>query len=252
MVIRKSNRELALMREAGRIVAITLAHLKERIKPGITTAELDALAHQIVTEHGATPSFLGYRGFPASVCVSVNEQVVHGIPGSRVLEEGDIVSIDFGAIYQGYHGDAAMTIGVGKISEEAQELIETTQGTLQAGIAQARKGHYLGDISWAIQSYAESRGFSVVRQYVGHGIGRDMHEDPQIPNYGQASRGILLKPGMTFALEPMVNIGAYQTRVLDNNWSVVTEDGELSAHFEHTIAITNGEPEILTRLQEGI
>ena len=252
MVIRKSNRELALMREAGRIVAITLAHLKERTKPGITTAKLDALAHQIVTEHGATPSFLGYRGFPASVCVSVNEQVVHGIPGSRVLEEGDIVSIDFGAIYQGYHGDAAMTIGVGKISEEAQELIETTQGTLQAGIAQARKGHYLGDISWAIQSYAESRGFSVVRQYVGHGIGRDMHEDPQIPNYGQASRGILLKPGMTFALEPMVNIGAYQTRVLDNNWSVVTEDGELSAHFEHTIAITNGEPEILTRLQEGI
>lgn len=248
MVIRKSDRELALMREAGWIVAITLAHLEERIKPGITTAEMDALAYEIVTKHGATPSFLGYRGFPASLCISINEELVHGLPGPGVLEEGDIVSMDFGAIYQGYHGDAAVTVGVGKISQETQRLVETTRGALEAAIAQARKGHYLGDISWAIQSYAESRGFSVVRQYVGHGIGRDMHEDPQIPNYGQPSRGILLKPGMTFALEPMVNIGSYLTRVLDDNWTVVTEDGELSAHFEHTIAITNGEPEILTRL----
>ncbi len=248
MVIRKSDRELALMRAAGRIVAITLAHLKERIKPGITTAEMDALAYEIVTKHGATPSFLGYRGFPASLCISINEELVHGLPGPRVLEEGDIVSVDFGAIYQGYHGDAAVTVAVGKISQETQRLVETTRGALEAAIAQARKGHYLGDISWAIQSYAESRGFSVVRQYVGHGIGRDMHEDPQIPNYGQPGRGILLKPGMTFALEPMVNIGSYLTRVLDDNWTVVTEDGELSAHFEHTIAITSGEPEILTRL----
>ena len=248
MVIRKSDRELALMREAGRIVAITLAHLEERIKPGITTAEMDALAREIVTKHGATPSFLGYRGFPASLCISINEELVHGLPGPRVLEEGDIVSMDFGAIYQGYHGDAAVTVAVGKISQETQRLVETTRGALEAAIAQARKGHYLGDISWAIQSYAESRGFSVVRQYVGHGIGRDMHEDPQIPNYGQPGRGILLKPGMTFALEPMVNIGSYLTRVLDDNWTVVTEDGELSAHFEHTIAITSGEPEILTRL----
>ena len=248
MVIRKSDRELALMRAAGRIVAITLAHLEERIKPGITTAEMDALAYEIVTKHGATPSFLGYRGFPASLCISINEELVHGLPGPRLLEEGDIVSMDFGAIYQGYHGDAAVTVAVGKISQETQRLVETTRGALEAAIAQARKGHYLGDISWAIQSYAESRGFSVVRQYVGHGIGRDMHEDPQIPNYGQPGRGILLKPGMTFALEPMVNIGSYLTRVLDDNWTVVTEDGELSAHFEHTIAITSGEPEILTRL----
>ena len=252
MVIIKSDRELALMREAGRIVAITQAHLKERIKPGISTAELDALASEIVTKHGATPSFLGYRGFPASLCVSINEQLVHGIPGSRVLEQGDIISMDFGAIYRGYHGDAASTVPVGKISEKAQELIETARAALQAGIAQARKGHYLGDISWAIQSCAESRGFSVVRQYVGHGIGRNMHEDPQIPNYGQPGRGILLKPGMTFALEPMVNIGTYLTQVLNDSWTVVTEDGELSAHFEHTIAITNGQPEILTRFQEGI
>jgi methionyl aminopeptidase len=248
MVIIKSNRELALMREAGRIVAITHAHLKERIKPGIKTAELDALAYEIVTKHGATPSFLGYRGFPASLCVSINEELVHGIPGLRVLEEGDIVSMDFGAIYKGYHGDAAITVGVGSTSERAQKLIETTQRALEAGIAQARKGHYLGDISWAIQSCAESSGFSVVRQYVGHGIGRDMHEDPQIPNYGQPGRGIMLKPGMTFALEPMANMGTYVARVMDDNWTVVTEDGELSAHFEHTIAITDGEPEILTRL----
>ncbi len=248
MVIRKSDRELSLMREAGRIVAITLAHVQESIKPGIATAALDALAYEIVRKHGATPSFLGYRGFPASLCVSINEELVHGLPGPRVLEEGDIVSMDFGAIYQGYQGDAALTVGVGKISEEAQELIETTRGALRAAIAQAKRGHHLGDISWAIQSYAESRGFSVVRQYVGHGIGRDMHEDPQIPNYGQPGRGILLKPGMTLALEPMVNIGSYLTRVLDDNWTVVTEDGKLSAHFEHTIAITNGGPEILTRL----
>lgn len=248
MVIRKSDRELALMREAGRIVAITHAQLEDRIRPGVATAELDALAHETVTRLGATPAFLGYRGFPASLCIAINEEVVHGIPGPRVLEEGDIVSMDFGAIYRGYHGDAAVTIGVGNISEQAQELIDTTRGALEAGIAQARKGSYLGDISWAIQNQAESRGFSVVRQYVGHGIGRDMHEDPQIPNYGQPGRGIVLKPGMTFALEPMVNVGTYLTQVLEDDWTVVTDDGELSAHFEHTIAVTDGEPEILTRL----
>lgn len=248
MVIRKSARELALMREAGKIVALTQARLEEMIKPGVTTAELDAMAYEMVTKLRATPSFLGYRGFPASLCVSINEELVHGIPGRRGLEEGDIVSMDFGAICQGYHGDAAITVGVGKISRQAQELIDTTRGALEAAIAQARKGRHLGDISWGIQSYAESRGFSVVRQYVGHGIGRDMHEDPQIPNHGQPGRGILLKPGMTFALEPMVNVGTYQTRVMDDNWTVVTEDDELSAHFEHTIAVTNGEPEILTRL----
>jgi len=248
MVIRKSNRELALMREAGRIVALTHAVLRESVGPGVTTAELDALAYETATKHGAKPSFLGYRGFPASLCVSINEEVVHGIPGPRVLEEGDIVSLDFGAIYRGFQGDAAITVGVGKIGKRAQELIEATRGALKAAIAQCIRGNYLGDISWSIQDYAESRGFSVVRQYVGHGIGRNMHEEPQIRNYGTPGRGILLKPGMTFALEPMVNVETYLTHVLDNEWTVVTDDGQLSAHFEHTVAITDGEPEVLTRL----
>jgi methionyl aminopeptidase len=248
MVIRKSKRELASMREAGRIVALAHARLREAIRPGVSTAELDALAYEVVTAHNARPSFLGYRGFPASLCVSINEQVVHGIPGPRVLEEGDLVSLDFGAIYRGYHGDAAITVGVGHVGKKAQELIDVTRGALEAGIAQCRNGKYLGDVSWAIQSHAEPQGFSVVRQYVGHGIGRTMHEDPQIPNYGSPGRGMLLKPGMTFALEPMVNVGTYLTRVLEDNWTVVTDDGELSAHFEHTIAITEAGPEILTRL----
>ena len=247
-IIIKSARELAYMRQAGRIVAETLAILQDRIRPGITTADLDALAYKVITKHNAVPSFKGYRGFPASLCVSVNEEVVHGIPGKRVLREGDIVSLDLGAIYHGYHGDAAITLGVGKISKEAARLIEVTAGALQAAIAQARAGHRLGDISWAIQNYAESRGFSVVRQYVGHGIGREMHEDPQVPNFGQPGQGIKLRPGMTLALEPMVNMGDWRTKVLPNNWTVVTEDGKLSAHFEHTIAITAGEPEILTKL----
>jgi methionyl aminopeptidase len=248
MVIRKSNRELALMREAGRIVALAHAVLRENVRPGVTTAKLDALAYETATKHGAKPSFLGYRGFPASLCVSINEEVVHGIPGPRVLQEGDIVSLDFGAIYRGFQGDAAITVGVGKIDQRAQELIEVTRGALEAAIAQCRRGNYLGDISWSIQDHAESRGFSVVRQYVGHGIGRNMHEEPQIRNYGTPGRGILLKPGMTFALEPMVNVGTYLTHVLDNQWTVVTDDGQLSAHFEHTVAITEGEPEVLTRL----
>jgi methionyl aminopeptidase len=248
MVIRKSSRELALMREAGRIVALTLARLEEQVRPGINTAELDAVADEFVREQGAEPSFLGYRGYPASLCVSVNQEVVHGVPGPRVLKEGDIVSLDFGAVRKGYQGDAAITVGVGHISEKAQELIDVTRGALAAAIAQCRSGNYLGDVSASIQTYAESRGFSVVRQYVSHGIGRQMHEDPQIPNYGLPGRGMLLKPGMTFALEPMVNVGTYLTRVLDDGWTVVTDDGELSAHFEHTIAITEGEPEILTRV----
>jgi len=237
------------MRQAGRIVAGVLAALQQRIKPGINTTELDELAYQIITKHKATPSFKGYRGFPASLCVSINEEVVHGIPNKkRYLEEGDIVSFDVGAIYQGYQGDAAVTVGVGEIAEAAKELLAVTAGTLAAGIAQSRAGNHTGDISWAIQDYAESRGYSVVREYTGHGIGLQMHEDPQIPNYGQPERGFLLKPGMTFALEPMVNEGDWRTRVLADNWTVVTKDGKLSAHFEHTIAVTEGEPEILTRL----
>ena len=237
------------MRRAGRIVAEVLVALQQSIEPGVNTAELDELAYQIITRHKAIPSFKGYRGFPASLCVSINEEVVHGIPNKkRYVKEGDIVSFDVGAIYQGYHGDAAVTVGVGEITEAAKELLAVTAGALAAGIAQSRAGNHIGDISWAIQDYAESRGYSVVREYTGHGIGLQMHEDPQIPNYGQPKRGFLLKPGMTFALEPMVNQGDWHTRVLADNWTVVTKDGKLSAHFEHTIAITNGEPEILTQL----
>lgn len=237
------------MRQAGRIVAEVLAALQQRIRPGVNTAELDELVYQIITKCKAFPSFKGYRGFPASLCVSINEEVVHGLPNKkRYLKEGDIVSFDVGAIYQGYQGDAAVTVGVGEIAEAAKELLAVTAGTLAAGIAQSRAGNHTGDISWAIQDYAESRGYSVVREYTGHGIGLQMHEDPQIPNYGQPERGFLLKPGMTFALEPMVNEGDWRTRVPADNWTVVTKDGKLSAHFEHTIAVTEGEPEILTRL----
>jgi methionyl aminopeptidase len=248
VIIIKSKDELALMRQAGRIVAVVIEAMVEQVKPGMTTAELDALAYQTITKMDAKPSFLGYRGFPASVCISVNEEVVHGIPGKRRLKEGDIVGIDLGAIYKGYQGDAAVTVPVGRISPQAERLLEVARGALDAAIAAARRGRRVGDISWAIQNHAESRGFSVVRQYVGHGIGRAMHEDPQVPNFGQPGRGDRLKPGMTLALEPMVNIGNWSTEVLDDGWTVVTGDGSLSAHFEHTIAITDGEAEILTRL----
>jgi len=194
------------------------------------------------------PSFLGYRGFPAAVCVSVNEEIVHGIPGRRVLEEGDIVSIDLGLIYKGYQADAAVTVGVGRVSPEAERLIRTTEEALMAGIRAARAGARLGDVSWAIQSYAENRGYSVVREYVGHGIGREMHEEPPVPNYGRPGTGLVLRKGMVLAIEPMLVIGDWRTRVLDDGWTVVTADGTLAAHAEHTVAITNGEAEILTAL----
>jgi len=236
------------MRQAGRIVAQILGILVEAIKPGITTKKLDEIAEEEVKKYGAIPSFKGYRGFPASICTSVNEEVVHGIPGERVLKEGDIISLDFGAIYKGFHGDAAVTVGVGKISSEAERLIKTTQEALEAGIAAAREGAHLSDISAAIQFCAESNGFSPVREYVGHGIGREMHEAPQIPNFGPPGRGPVLKRGMTLALEPMLNAGDWHTKVLSDRWTVVTADGSLSAHFEHTIAITEGEAEILTKL----
>jgi len=248
MIVLKSSWELARMREAGRIVAQALAYLVERIRPGMATGELDLLAEVFIDRKGGVPSFKGYRGFPGSLCVSVNEEVVHGIPGPRILKEGDIVSLDIGVIHKGYQGDAALTVGLGEISDEAQDLITTARGALLAGIAQGRDGLHIGDISWAIQQYAESRGYSVVREYTGHGIGRKMHEDPQVPNFGQPGRGPALKAGMTLALEPMVNVGGYLTRVRDDNWTVVTDDGKLSAHFEHTIAIREGEPEILTAL----
>jgi methionyl aminopeptidase len=249
MIILKSSRELALMRRAGRIVAQVHECFREMVRPGITTADLERAASRIIEQEGATSSFKGYRGFPAAICTSINEEIVHGIPSPRrVLKEGDIISLDVGAIYRGYHGDAAITLPVGQVDEEVQRLLEVTQGALEAGIAQACTGRRLGDISAAIQRYAEVNGFNVVREYTGHGIGQEMHEDPQIPNFGQPNRGPRLRPSMTFALEPMVMAGDWRTRVLSDNWTVVTADGSLSAHFEHTLAVTDGEPEILTRL----
>lgn len=236
------------MRQAGKIVATILETLSRQLKPGMKTKELDDIMDRELKNLGAKPSFKGYRGFPANLCVSINDEVVHGIPGERILKEGDIVSLDAGAIYMGFQGDAAVTVGVGEISPEAKKLLETTEGTLKAGIAATRAGARLGDISAAIQHYAESRGFAIVREYTGHGIGRDMHEEPLIPNFGIPGTGPVLKKGMTFALEPMVNIGDWRTRLGDDGWTVLTADGNLSAHFEHTIAITDGEAEVLTRL----
>jgi len=236
------------MRQAGRIVAAVLDVLKRSIAPGMTTGELEAITVRELSQRGASSSFKGYRGFPAHLCVSVNDELVHGIPGKRVLREGDIVSLDFGAKYQGFHGDAALTTGVGEISPEAEALLQATEGALKAGIASAHSGAHLSDISAAIQSFVESRGFSVVREYVGHGIGREMHEEPQIPNFGSPGEGPLLQKGMTLALEPMVNAGGWHTKVAGDQWTVTTADGSLCAHFEHTIAIAEGEPEILTRL----
>jgi len=236
------------MRQAGRIVATVLEVLKLQVRPGMKTEELDVIVARELESLGARPSFKGYRGFPANLCVSVNNEIVHGIPGKRVLHEGDIVSLDFGAIFMGFHSDAAVTAGVGNISPEAEQLMQTTEGALKAGIAAAYPGARLGDISAAIQHYAESRGYSVVREYTGHGIGREMHEEPQIPNFGPPGQGPVLKKGMTLALEPMVNIGDWRTRLGDNHWTVFTSDGSLSAHFEHTIVVTDAEPEVLTTL----
>ena len=245
-IIIKSDREIAIMRQAGRIVATILAVLSEQVRPGMKTKELDVIAARELERLGAKPSFKGYRGFPANLCVSVNDEIVHGIPGGRVLDEGDIVSLDFGAIFEGFQGDAAVTVGVGEINSPSEQLMETTEGALKAGVAIAYPGARLGDISTAIQNYAESRGYSVVREYTGHGIGREMHEEPQIPNFGPPGVGPVLKKGMTLALEPMVNVGGWRTRLGNDHWAVFTADGSLSAHFEHTIAITSGEPEVLT------
>jgi len=247
-IIIKSDREIAIMRQAGRIVATILEILSKQVRPGMKTRELDIIAGREVERLGARPSFKGYRGFPANLCVSVNDEIVHGIPGEQVLNEGDIVSLDFGAIFDGFQGDAAVTVGVGEISSEAGQLLEATQAALKAGIAAAYLGARLGDISAAIQNCAESRGYSVVREYTGHGIGREMHEEPQIPNFGQPGTGPELRKGMTLALEPMVNIGDWHTRLDSNHWTVFTVDGSLSAHFEHTIVITEAEPEVLTIL----
>ena len=246
-IIIKSDKEVAIMRQAGKVVAEVLKIVSEQVKPGMKTKELDIIAEKELERLGATSSFKGYQGFPATLCVSVNDEIVHGIPGERVLAEGDIVSLDLGAIFMGFQGDAAITVGVGRISPEARQLLEATKNALEAGVNAARLGARLGDISAAIQKYAESKGYSVVREYTGHGIGREMHEEPQIPNFGLPGSGPVLKKGMTLALEPMLNIGDWYTRLADDRWTVLTGDGSLSAHFEHTIAITNGEPEVFTR-----
>ena len=246
-VIIKTDDEVAAMRQAGQVTAEVLKILANSAKAGMETRELDVIAERECRKRGAVPSFKGYQGFPASACVSVNDEIVHAIPGKRVIKEGDIVKIDFGVILNGFQGDAAVTVGVGRTSPAAQRLIEATEGALWAGIAAARAGSHLGDISAAIQDHAEARGFTVVREYTGHAIGRDMHEDPFVPNFGIPGTGILLKKGMTLALEPMLNIGDWRTRRSDDKWTVLTVDGSLSAHFEHTIAITNGEAEVLTR-----
>jgi methionyl aminopeptidase len=246
----KNERELALMREAGRIVAEVLARARDVVAPGITTGEIEAVAEQIIVgKHSAIPSFKGYRGYPGLICTSVNDEIVHGIPGRRVLNEGDIVGVDVGVIYKGYQGDGAITVPVGRVDAESRHLIEVTEEALRRGIETCRQGNWTSDISKTVQEYVEGQGFSVVREYTGHGIGRSMHEDPQIPNYYEPRMGrYRLRPGMTFALEPMVNARGWQTRVLDDMWTVVTEDGGRSAHFEHTVAVTSNGPMILTAL----
>lgn len=247
MIIIKTDIEIEYMRQAGKVVANTLLKLEEAIRPGITTAELDIIAEEYILKQGARPSFKGYCGFPGSICTSVNNEVVHGIPSKNVvLQEGDIISVDCGAILNGYQGDAARTFSVGNTSEEALKLIEVTKQSFFKGVEKAIVGNKLTDISAAIQEYVESFGYSVVRDYVGHGIGKEMHEDPEVPNYGRPGRGPTLKKGMVLAIEPMVNIGKYNVEVESNDWTVVTVDKSLSAHYENTVAILDNGPEILT------
>ncbi|MBS4179651.1 type I methionyl aminopeptidase [Lederbergia citrea] len=248
MIISKTPREIEIMREAGRIVALTHQELQKHIQPGITTKELDVIAERFIKQHDALPSFKGYNGFSGSVCASVNDELVHGIPGSRVLKEGDIISLDIGAHYSGYHGDSAWTYAVGSIDDETQKLLDVTEKSLYLGLEEAKPGERLSNISHAIQTFVESNGFSIVREYVGHGIGQNLHEDPQIPHYGPPNKGPRLKPGMVLCIEPMVNAGSRYVRTLADNWTVVTVDGKMCAHFEHTIAITETGFEILTRI----
>lgn len=249
MINIKNHTEIELMRKAGRIVAETLLLVGEKVKPGITTAELDSIAEEFITKHGAKPSFKGLYGFPASLCISVNEQVVHGIPGGYVLKEGDIVSVDCGAQIYGFHGDAARTFAVGNISDEAKKLIQVTKDSFFRGIELARVGNNLTDISHEIQSYVEASGFSIVRDFVGHGIGKSVHEDPEVPNFGRPGRGPKLVAGMTLAIEPMVNIGTYRVTTLGDDWTVITADKSLSAHYENTVVILPDGPEILTLIK---
>lgn len=248
MIILKNKLELALMRDSGKIAALARAMGGEMAKPGVTTGAIDTKVRQVITSHGATPSFLGYGGFPGSACISVNEEVIHGIPSDRVLKEGDIVKIDVGAFYKGFHSDCAATFMVGEVSDQAKKLIAVTEESFRQGMAKAVPDARLGDISAAVQGYVEQNGFSVVREFVGHGVGRELHEDPSLPNYGTAGRGVRLRSGMTLAIEPMVNVGHYDVKVLANEWTVVTVDCKLSAHYENTVAITDNGPVILTAL----
>ncbi len=243
----KSPREIELMREAGRILAITHEELAKNLKPGMSTWDIDRLGEEIIRSYGCIPSFKNYNGYPASICVSVNDEVVHGIPHKKhFIDDGDIVSLDAGVIYKGYHSDAARTYGIGTVSEEAKRLIDVTRQSFFEGIKFAKPGNHLNDISSAIQKYAESFGYGVVRDLVGHGIGSHLHEDPEIPNFARRRKGILLQPGMTLAIEPMINAGSCEVAWMDDDWTVVTEDGSLSAHYENTILITENEPEILS------
>jgi methionyl aminopeptidase len=252
MITLKSAREIEVMRRANVIVAEILAALREKAAPGVTTLELDALAEELTYKKKATPAFKGYqmagRVYPRSLCVSVNEEIVHGIPSGRVLKDGDIVGIDFGVIYEGFYGDSAVTVGIGKISEDARRLVQVTEQSLYRGIEYLRDGKRLGDLSAAIQQTVESAGFSVVRAFVGHGIGKRLHEDPPVPNYGEPERGLRLKEGMVLAIEPMVNAGSWDVKMKEDGWTAVTGDGSLSAHFEHSVAITADGPYILSQL----
>jgi len=251
MIAIRNERELELMRQACKITAAARALAGEMVRPGVSTKQIDKAVHDFIVSQGAKPSFLHYNGYPASACISVNETVIHGIPDGRVLKEGDIVSVDVGACFRGFHGDCAATFPCGAISAQAQKLIDVTKQSFFEGIRFARRGHRVSDISHAIQMHVESNGFSVVRSFVGHGVGAQLHEDPEVPNFGAAGRGPRLLPGMTLAIEPMVNAGGHEVRVLRDGWTVVTTDGKLSAHYENTVLITDGEPEILT-VTEGL
>jgi methionyl aminopeptidase len=248
MIILKSHDEIEKMRRSGAIVAEVLTELRGMVKPGVRTIDLDKRSEELTRKKGANPAFKGYRGFPFSLCASINSEVVHGMPSDRFLKEGEIISLDFCICYEGYYGDAAITVPVGQVSDKSRKLINVTEEALYQAIDKARVGNRLGDISSEVQRHVEAFGFSVVRDYVGHGIGRQLHEDPQIPNFGKKGRGVELRPGMVFAIEPMVNEGSYDVRVLQDGWTVVTEDGRLSAHFEHTVAITENGPEILSEI----
>ena len=252
MIRLKSNKELELMRQAGRINAAARAAAARAVRPGVTTGEIDKIVRKTIEKAGAKPSFLGYGGFPGSDCVSINDEVIHGIPSrSRVIHEGDIVKVDVGAYINGFHGDCACTIPCGEVSEEARKLIAVTRQRFYEGIKFARKGNRISDISNAIQTYVEAQGFSLVRDYVGHGVGANLHEDPEVPNFGRPGHGVRLQPGMTLAIEPMVNVGTYAVKVLPDGWTVKTADGKLSAHYENSIAITEGDPVILTFPTDG-